>query len=163
MTKLKTIATALLLLAAAVLVPAVAGAEAPTHEIQKVAPRATVGTPGKASVTVQGKNGWHVNAEAPITLSLKADPGLELPKAKLARADLSHSSLESARFDVPFSATAEGKKTITCEARFVMCQEQACKPVKETVALEVEVAAAAAPPPAAPSKTRRPAGKKASP
>jgi hypothetical protein len=129
-----------------------------TYEIQKTAPAATVGAPSKASVTVQGKNGWHVNEEAPITISLKADDGITLPKAKLARADLAQSSKESARFDIPFSASASGKKTITAEARFVMCQEQACKPEKETVALEIEVAAAGAPAPAGKDKPAKAKG-----
>jgi hypothetical protein len=123
-----------------------------TYEIQKTAPVAKVGTPAKATLTVQGKNGWHVNEEAPITVSLKADDGIVLAKEKLGRADLAQSTKESARFDIPFSASATGKKTITAEARFVMCQEQACKPEKETVALEVEVAAAGQPAPATKSK-----------
>jgi len=124
-----------------------------TYEIQKTEPPAKVGAPAKASLTVQGKNGWHVNEEAPITISLKADDGIALPKQKLVRADLAQSTKESARFDIPFSASATGKKTITAEARFVMCQEQACKPEKETVALEIEVAAAGEPAPVPKTKS----------
>jgi hypothetical protein len=123
-----------------------------TYEIQQSVPAATVGAPGKASLTVQGKNGWHVNEEAPITLTLKADEGVALPKAKLVRADLVQSTKDAAKFEIPFSASASGKKTITAEARFVMCQEQACKPEKETVSLEVQVAAAGEPAPAAKDK-----------
>ena len=108
--------------------------------------------PATASVTVQGKNGWHVNGEAPISISLKAEPGVELPRSKMTRADLAQSSPQSARFEIPYSASAAGKKTITAEARFVMCQEQACKPARETVALEIDVAAPAASPPAAAKK-----------
>lgn len=140
--------------------PGAARADAPTHEIQKAAPAATVGAPGRASLTVLGKNGWHVNEEAPITVALKADDGVDLPKPKLSRADLAQSTKESARFDIPFSASAAGKKTITAEARFVMCQEQMCKPVKETVAFEVEVATAAAPPPAKEAKKAKRSGTK---
>ena len=121
--------------------PAAARAEGPSHEIQKITPPAKVGSPSTVSVTVLGKNGWHVNEQAPITLALKADPGVDLPKAKLARTDLAQSTTDAARFDVPFSANSPGRKTIAAEARFVMCQEQACKPVKETLALEVDVAA----------------------
>lgn len=133
-----------------------ASADNPTHEIQKLTPPTKVGSPGTVSVTVLGKNGWHVNDQAPITLALKPDAGVDLPKAKLARADLSQSTPESARFDVPFSATSPGRKTIAAEARFVMCQEQACKPVKETLALEIDVAAPAA---AAASVVKRPTKK----
>lgn len=129
--------------ATAVLAAAAQAADATTYEIQKSAPATTVGATAKASVTVQGKNGWHVNEEAPITITLKSDDGVTLPKTKMARADLAQSTKETARFDIPFSATSAGKKTITAEARFVMCQEQACKPAKETVALEIQVADAA--------------------
>ncbi|MES1172101.1 MAG: hypothetical protein ABUL77_02600 [Bacteroidota bacterium] len=151
-------------LAAPLLVPAgwtgrVARAEAPTHAISKTAPQATVGVAAKASVTVQGLNGWHVNGDAPITLTAKAEPGVELPKPKLARADLAQSTKETARFDIPFSASTAGKKTITAEARFVMCQEQACKPVKETVALEIDVASAAAAASASPAAKTKGSGK----
>lgn len=129
---------------------AAAHAEEKSYEVQKSAPRAAVGVEAKASVTVLGKNGWHVNEEAPITVNLKADPGVTLPKPKLGRADLAQSSKQSARFDIPFSASTAGRKTITVEARFVMCQEQACKPVKETVAMQVDVEPAS--PPAASKK-----------
>ena len=131
-----------------------------TYEIQKGTTATTVGAAAKASLTVQGKNGWHVNEEAPITVTLKADEGIALPKAKLARADLAQSTKDAAKFEIPFSASASGKKTITAEARFVMCQEQACKPEKETVSLEVQVAAAGEAAPAAkdkaPGKTKKP-------
>ena len=142
----------------------IAGARSPVHadeksyEIQKSAPHATVGVQAMASVTVLGKNGWHVNEEAPITVGVKADPGVDLPKPKLARADLAQSSKQSARFDIPFLASAPGKKTITAEARFVMCQEQACKPARETVAMEIDVGAN--PPPASASKPAKPAKSK---
>jgi hypothetical protein len=136
------------------LMSGIARADEPTHEIQKTTPHATVGVPATASVTVQGKNGWHVNEEAPITMNLKADPGVDLPKSKLGRPDLASASKQSARFDISFSASGAGKKTITAETRFVMCQEQACKPVKETVALEIDVASAT-PPAAATGKSTR--------
>jgi len=123
-----------------------AHAESAPYEIQKTVGKATTGGTGTATLTVVGRNGWHVNDQAPITVSLKGDSGVDLPKPKLSRADLAQSSKESARFDIAFSATSEGKKTITAETKFVMCMEQACKPVKETVALEVEVAPAGAAP-----------------
>jgi hypothetical protein len=147
-----------LLLAAATLsvqgFGAAAAAEPPPYEIQKGPIRAAVGVPGKATVTVQAKNGWHVNDQAPITLTAKADPGVDLPKAKLTRADLTQSTKDAARFEIPFTATSAGNKTITAETRFVVCQEEACKPMKDTVALEVNVASAA-PAAAAPGKAHK--------
>ena len=44
-----------------------------------------------------------------------------------------------------------------------MCQEQACKPEKETVALEIEVAAAGAPSPGGPAGKEKAPGKAKAP
>ena len=115
------------------------------YEIKKTEPKVAVGATATASLTITAKAGWHVNAEAPITVALTPPAGVTISKAKLTRADLAHSSQESARFDIPLSATEAGKKTINAEARFVLCQEQACRPVKETLALAVEITPAATP------------------
>jgi len=122
----------------------VAAAADALFEIKKTEPKVAVGTTATASVTITAKSGWHVNAEAPITVALTPPAGVTVQKAKLTRADLAQSSQESARFDIPVSATEAGKKTINAEARFVLCQEQACKPVKETLALALDVAPAVA-------------------
>jgi hypothetical protein len=114
------------------------------YEIKKTEPKVAVGATATASLTITAKAGWHVNAEAPITVALTAPTGVTLQKAKLTRADLAHSTQDAARFDIPVSATEAGKKTINAEARFVLCQEQACKPVKETLALDVDITPAVA-------------------
>ena len=119
------------------------------YEIKKTEPKVAVGATGTASLTITAKAGWHVNGEAPISVALTAPAGVTLQKAKLTRADLAQSTPEAARFDIPVSATEPGKKTINAEARFVLCQEQACKPVKETLALAVDITPAA--PAAAPA------------
>ena len=124
----------------------IAGASAgdALYEIKKTEPKVSVGATATASLTITAKAGWHVNAEAPITVALTPPAGVTLMKMKLTRADLAQSSQESARFDIPVSATEAGKKTINAEARFVLCQEQACKPVKETLALAVDITPAEA-------------------
>jgi len=120
---------------------AIVRADEATYEVKKTVTPATAGVASKVSVTLVGKNGWHVNDEAPITAAVKADPGVTLTKDKLTRADLAESTKQSARFDIAFSAAEPGKKTITAQTRFVMCQEQACKPASETVAFEIDVQA----------------------
>jgi hypothetical protein len=124
-------------------------ADAPTHEIRKTEPKVAAGGHASASLTIAAKNGWHVNAEAPITVTLKSsDAGLTVAKEKMTRADLAESTKDAARFDIPLSCAADaaaGPKTINAEAKFVMCQESACKPVKETLALAIEVTPANAP------------------
>jgi len=128
-----------LALGAVLTVGAGARADDATYEIKKTVSPTTAGVESKVSVTLVGKNGWHVNEEAPITAAVKADAGVALTKDKLTRADLAESTKQSARFDIPFSVAEPGKKTITAQTRFVMCQEQACKPASETVAFEVDV------------------------
>jgi hypothetical protein len=122
------------------------------YEVQKSEPKVAVGAKSTASLTIAAKSGWHLNAEAPFTISLTAPTGLTLSKTKLGRADLAHSTQDQARFDIAFEATDPGTKVLTGEARFVLCQEQACKPVKETVSFNIEVAAPAAAPPVAKAK-----------
>ena len=136
--------TTLAILLAFVALPLAAGATAARaaeslYEITKVEPKVAVGATGTASLTIKVKGGWHVNDEAPISVALTMPAGVTVKKEKLTRSDLAASSKESARFDIPVSATEAGKKTIGAEAHFVLCQEQACKPVKETVTLAIEV------------------------
>jgi DsbC/DsbD-like thiol-disulfide interchange protein len=137
-----------------------AHADAPTHEIRKSEPKVAAGGQASAGLTIAAKNGWHVNPEAPITVSLTSgDPALTLGKSKLGRADLAESTQETARFAIPVTCapgTAAGTRTINAEARFVMCQETACKPIKETLSLNVEVTLAAA---EAPTKAKASKGK----
>ena len=125
------------------------------YEIKKTEPKVAVVATATASLTITAKSGWHVNGEAPISVALTAPAGVTLQKLKLTRSDLAQSTPEAARFDIPVSATEAGKKTINAEARFVLCQEQACKPVKETLALAVDITPAAAVAPA-PKGTKKP-------
>ena len=113
------------------------------YEIKKTEPKVAVGATATASLTITPRPAGTSTREAPITVALTPPAGVTVQKAKLTRADLAQSTQESARFDIPVSATEAGKKTINAEARFVLCQEQACKPVKETLALALDVTPAA--------------------
>jgi hypothetical protein len=119
-------------------------ADQPTYELKRDEAKATVGVKGKTSVTIAAKPGWHVNDQAPLTMKLTPDPGIAVDKPRLTRADLAQQSPEMARFEVAFTPSEAGRKTINCEASFVMCQATTCMPVKEKIALAVDVAAAAA-------------------
>jgi hypothetical protein len=132
-----------------------AAAQGVTYELKKTEPKVAVGARSSASLTIAAKNGWHVNGEAPISVSLVAPDGLTLAKTKLVRGDLAESTQETARFDIRFEAASTGTKVVTAEARFVMCQESACKPVKETLSFNIEVT-----PPAPVEPKAKPAGKK---
>jgi DsbC/DsbD-like thiol-disulfide interchange protein len=112
-----------------------------SYEVSKTDASLTAGGKGTASVTISAKKGWHLNAEAPLTLKLLPAPGVEVDKAKLGRGDLALSNETSARFEVAMTATEPGKKSIEAEAGFVLCQEDSCRPIKEKVTLAVDVAA----------------------
>ena len=101
-----------LLAASPLLAHSTARAEEKLYEIKKVEPKVAVGATGTASLTIKVKGGWHVNDEAPISVALTTPAGVTVKKAKLTRADLAASSKESARFDIPVSATEAGKKTL---------------------------------------------------
>jgi hypothetical protein len=122
-----------------------------TYQVSKTDAVVTVGSKGKASVTISAKRGWHLNAEAPLTLKLGNSPGLQTDKPKLGRSDLALSTKTQARFDVGVTAAEPGRKTLEAEAGFVLCQESACRPVKERISLAVDANAAK---PAEPGKKK---------
>jgi hypothetical protein len=113
------------------------------HEVIAPPAQGRVGAKGRTAVTLAGKNGWHLNEQAPVTLKLTPSAGIAVDKAKLGRKDLVEDTKDRARFDIPFTAQQPGRQTIEAEAAFVVCQEAACKPVKQKVTLAVEVAPAA--------------------
>jgi hypothetical protein len=119
-------------------------------EVKGSPAKATAGAKGKTSLTLAAKNGWHLNEEAPVTVKLTAAPGVTLDKPKLTKADATARTQEQARFDVGFIAAEAGSKTIDAEASFVICQAEACKPVKEKIVLAIDVSPGA-PPAAAPA------------
>jgi hypothetical protein len=112
-----------------------------TYQVTKSDAATTVGIKAKADVTILAKKGWHLNAEAPLTLKLTPTPGVELDKAKLGRGDLALSTESTARFEVALTPSEPGKKTIAAEASFVLCQEESCRPVKEKLTLALDAAA----------------------
>lgn len=142
-------------LAFALLLGPVAAHAADTYEVSKTDVKAVVGEKGRATVTIQGKNGWHVNEEAPITVKLAPSGGVSVDKPKLTRGDLAEATKDRARFDVAFTASAPGAHTIGAEASFVMCQETACQPVKEKITLALEATAAAEAPAKKPAAKKR--------
>jgi len=126
---------------AGLLGPNSARAADPTYAVDRIDAFVAVGEKGTASVSITARGGWHLNAEAPLTLKLIPPPGVSVDKPKLGRADLALSNETSARFDVGVVASEPGKKAIGAEAAFVLCREDACRPIKEKLTLSVEAAA----------------------
>ncbi len=124
-----------------------------TYEIKQTDATAALGARTTATVTITSRKGWHLNHEAPLTLKLTPVPGVVFDKPKLGRADLARSTDDEARFDVGLTLSEPGKKLIDAEAGFVLCQEEACRPIKRKLTLAAEATAPA------PAKTTPPARK----
>jgi len=122
-----------------------------SYQVGKTDARLNVGSKGKASVTISAKKGWHINAEAPLTLKLLPTTGVTLDKVKFGRGDLALSNETMARFDVVLTAAEPGKMAVEAEAAFVLCQEDSCRPIKEKFTLAVDATA----PTAASGKRRK--------
>jgi hypothetical protein len=121
------------------------GAADDSYAISKTDASLTAGTQGKASVTISAKKGWHLNAEAPLTLKLVPSSRVAVDKAKLGRGDLALSNETTARFDIGLTVSEPGKTAVEAEAGFVLCQESACRPIKEKLTLAVDATAPMAP------------------
>jgi hypothetical protein len=135
-----------------VLSGAAARAADDAYEVKPSPVRATIGEKASASVAIATKKGWHLNAEAPLTLKLTPGPGIMVEKSRLVRADLAASTDSTARFDVALVASQAGYGEVQAEAGFVICQETICRPIKEKLVIGVE----ASPPGAkSPEKPRR--------
>lgn len=117
-----------------------------TYAVTKTDAVTAVGDKGVASVTVTAKKGWHLNTEAPFTLKMAESPSVRLEKAKLARADLAAFTSTSARFDVAMTPSKTGRTQVEAELGFVVCQEDACRPIREKLSLTVDAAAEKAEP-----------------
>lgn len=108
-----------------------------THTLQAPPAKGAVGQVAVVEVTIEGRNGWHINQEAPVSIKLSPAQGVSVAKPRLGRADLAESSDDRARFAVQATPNVAGRTEIAAEANFVMCQETACKPVRETLTLQV--------------------------
>jgi hypothetical protein len=108
------------------------------YEVKPSPVKATQGEKASASVAIATKKGWHLNAEAPLTLKLTPGPGIMVEKSRLVRADLAASTDSTARFDVALVASQAGYGEVQAEAGFVICQETICRPIKEKLVIGVE-------------------------
>jgi hypothetical protein len=147
---MRTVLAAFLLLAASH-----ARAGDGTFEVATTGASGSVGSKTNASVTIRAKKGWHLNQEAPLTLKLSPAPGVVVDKAKLSRADLALANETEARFDVGLTLSEPGKKVVEGEAGFVLCREEACRPIKEKLTLAAEATEAKAQPASAKTPKKR--------
>jgi hypothetical protein len=97
------------------------------------------GSEGRFEVHLSGRNGYHVNQEYPIRLTIRPPEGVTLPKATLQRTDASTFAETGAIFPVAFTAAAAGHKDFGGELSFSVCNAQNCLLEREPVNLGVDV------------------------
>ena len=127
------------------LASATARAADDAYEVKPSNVKATLGEKATATVAIATRKGWHLNAEAPLTLKLTPGPGITVEKPRLVRADLAASTDSTARFDVALLAAKPGHGDVQAEAGFVICQETLCRPIKEKVVIGIDARAPGAP------------------
>lgn len=89
------------------------------------------------SLTPKGE--YHVNEDFPIRAEFTAPASLALAKAAFEKPDAAVFGEKQARFDVPFTPTAEGKHRVVANVKFAVCTPDTCIPDERTLALDVEV------------------------
>jgi hypothetical protein len=97
------------------------------------------GEQGQAKVTVVPRSDAHVSPDAPVSLTVSAGPAVDLPKAKLGRADAKATEAKGVEFDVPFVGKQPGKDELHAQVTFFICTEKLCERQKRDVALAVVV------------------------
>jgi len=97
--------------------------------------------PGKVqsfAVSLKPRGEYHVNQDYPFSVSLTGQ-GVTFPKAELSKADAAKFDDHAVELDVPFSAPAAGKHTVSALVKFAVCTPETCVPDERTLALALPV------------------------
>lgn len=89
--------------------------------------------PERFALTLEGRGRWKVNEGFPITLTLAADPAIELSAESLDKDDAARFEEEGARFE--FEARGEGR--VNASLRFAMCVPESCTFHTETLGIRL--------------------------
>ena len=118
--------------------PGLAHADDP-FKVVVSAPTAKVGEAAVAKVTITPAAGYHMNKDFPTSLKLTPTKGVEVP-AKLAKSDGSVKVEEAAAtFDVKYTASEKGPRTVVGQLSFAVCTATNCDPRKAPVTLNLDV------------------------
>ncbi len=99
---------------------------------------ATVDQPAEISVVLVAVGPYKVNQEFPISLRVTGPGDVDLPSAKLQKADADVSE-KRAEFRVTVTPRATGDKGLTFALRFAVCTAKRCAPAKETITFRLRV------------------------
>jgi hypothetical protein len=97
--------------------------------------------PGKVqsfAVSLKPKGEYHVNQDYPFSVSLTGQ-GVSFPKAELGKSDAAKFDDNAIELDVPFTAAAAGKHSVSAHVKFAVCTPETCVPDERTLALALPV------------------------
>jgi hypothetical protein len=113
-------------------------AAASNYKLNVSAAPAKVSAKGSATISVEPTDGFKMNLEYPTKVNLKAPDGVTLEKVKLTAKDAAKLDKTGAVFNVAFTATEAGKKTVTGEIKFAVCTDDECVPKTEAISFVVD-------------------------
>ncbi len=103
-----------------------------SHEVQ-------TGKSGALKLAIKPSAGFHVSPDAPLKIGLESEPGLELAKKTLGHDDAKDKKSEAPEFEVKFGAVQPGKKSISVDAMFFVCNEKLCERKTEKLNVAINV------------------------
>jgi hypothetical protein len=132
--------TRILLVALSALIASAAMADAPTYSLDTSGSTKELkaGKDGTFALAIKPAKGFHVNAEAPLKITLTGER-VKPAKDALGHADAADPKAESRSFKVALKSTEAGKGSITADATFVICSETICEKKTEKVTLALDV------------------------
>lgn len=115
-------------------------ADDPSYEL-RIAPAEgyAAGKVGSFAVTLKPRGEWHLNLDFPTQVSVSGAPALTFPSANIGKQAAAEFGEHFARFDVPFTASAPGSHSVTCDVKFAVCSEANCIPEERTLAVALRV------------------------
>lgn len=111
-----------------------------SYVLKVEAPPAKKGQKSVAKVKITPAAGYHMNKEYPTSLVLSTVPaGVSVDKMKQTMKDAAKWEESEGEFDVAYTASEPGKKTVSGEIRFAVCSANTCDPKKSNVSFEIDV------------------------
>ena len=119
--------------------PAVGFADDAAYKLSVEAPPAKKGQKSHAKVKITPGAGYHMNKEYPTSLTLSGVPlGVTVEKPKQTAKDAAKWEEQGGEFDVAYTASEPGKKTIMGELKFAVCSTNTCDPKKSPISFEID-------------------------
>jgi len=122
--------------------PAVAqeGGVRASYVLKVETPPAKKGQKSVAKVKITPAAGYHMNKEYPTSLVLTTVPsGVMVDQMKQTMKDAKKWEEAEGEFDVAYTSSEAGKKTVSGEIKFAVCSATTCDPKKSNVSFEIDV------------------------